>query len=295
MPSTVYDGFKNDGGVPWGASSQGHHGDKNYTCYKEDFAHLKNDETAFICVGVKPRSPSQTFDIYETTNDPLSPDYYSSCYVKTSHRQFSHLPPPPAIEEIDWRPARRDLCVPCDEAALYANRTTTRTYVGRKETTYNFVFPEWNVTEVCVNCRLEPAAPVAIDRWQYSADERIEEADWIVKVADGEKCDGVVKDGSHGHKFEFADAANADSCSSAGDCWKRVHVPGHDLAVDRRSPDVFECAYAAKLDDDCGNHAVIVKNYYRKCFCRRANVSCCKECAVVSDSTRNALHIEIKK
>lgn len=82
-------------------------------CDPADFAAVADKRNTQVCVGVRTRTATSTFDVYETTDDPASPFYYTTCYLPAKHIQFDNLPPPADKVITNWREPHSSVCMDC--------------------------------------------------------------------------------------------------------------------------------------------------------------------------------------
>ena len=236
-------------------------------CNKADFARVANKTNTHVCIGVKARNPSDTFDIYETTTDPLSPWFASTCYLKERPLIFDSDPPAAKRLVPEWRHPRS--CTTCRQAA---------------ENSFASHLPTWRVLsdgEACVNCNLEfdfaavPAPPTTYDDatplpWQQIG------SGWGA-------CDGIKFAGCGGstqYCEVYADSANADTCDDNADsavrsCFTAVRPVNKPSAMTKR-----ECYTVAKRNQAgvCAGGDVMWSDRTGQCFCYRSDLACCKPC-----------------
>ena len=82
MPDYVSKDFLEDQAIPWNREERldlyGKLADTpTVPCNRSRFDIVDNKKNTHVCIGVKPREASDTYDVYEVTTDPLSPYFVS--------------------------------------------------------------------------------------------------------------------------------------------------------------------------------------------------------------------------
>lgn len=137
LPSTVSADFADQHPIPWGKPigiedlRYGYGGKVNITCDKSLLTYVTDD--TMVCAGVEPRdetgatrrfcaktraarpdasSLAETAEGFVTTEDPLDPFFYSTCFVPKTIITFDDTPPAPKKTSMKWRYTRS--CVDCE-------------------------------------------------------------------------------------------------------------------------------------------------------------------------------------
>jgi hypothetical protein len=237
-PDTVYEGFLDVETIPW---------DKQ-PCkgtYK-DFKDAPDD--THICYSVNPRTPTDVLNTFVVTDDPTSPYFYGTCYVRNPNKimlgyTFKPLNLP---EKVDWRYI--DSCISCDD----------------HETWKTAILPFWKLTDECRNCDLEPGTA------------RPGPPEWS-KIGNNSACDGF---GGY-----WRTQIHHECSRPHFTCVKKLSLRGNPtLNIDEckiiaaRDPECSNVVIARKPD-------LTSDNPYRNfdCYCYKSD-ECCFECSPVSNS-----------
>jgi len=109
-------------------------------------------KSSLLCYAVEPQKPSETENIFRTTEDAQSPVFYGTCFKRNVDQVvFDHAAE--SGDQADDKPVKRlewlvsNRCIPCKEKAKYELIQTA--------------VPRWQVLvsnkeNACVNCDLEP-------------------------------------------------------------------------------------------------------------------------------------------
>jgi hypothetical protein len=196
----------------------------------------------FMCYGVWPVIPSDTIDEFTTTNDPVDPIFYSTCYYKYSGNTFADYDEYPGGDttvSVPWK--YQTQCIDCASQSINSHSDVT---------------PVWKIAETCVNCDLFPV------------DAPLPEKTPTYQIENATHCDGLP------YYIKPAHTTCPNNATQAL-CNKQLYPIGRD-ANDDVSLD--ECRLLATQDSQCSNvYTVRIAPPFR-CYCY-TNIECCLGCA----------------
>lgn len=181
-----------------------------------------------FCWGAVPPEFTTTTDIYFTTDDPLDPVFYSTCWVLNNENVFADVPAATEIPTV-WK--HNEKCVSCNDQALMKNSRAV---------------PIWRVTDQCRNCDLEPGTPSRNFTGVAAA------IPTVLRVQSQSRCSGFV---STPTSFGTWIPGYPQCGDDAPKCWKNMksanlHFPDV-LTQTGGSLSVEECGLLVEADPEC--------------------------------------------
>lgn len=227
----------------------------------------KQNQDLYMCYGLRGREPNNTHPQFTVTQDPESPVWYSTCYLKTADWVFDRIlevaSPTPAAAPTEPSGAQAADLSP-DQIKL--TQTPWR-YGGkciscndRKKALFSDLFMQWKVSPLCEVCSdldtdytdVHPGASLSLGR-----------------------CDGQTN--ADGFAQFYYDHAQVNGCPPLAQtrCQKELSFEGY------RGVTSEECQALAALDSECSDtvsHRFDAASTTTYCACYTRN-PCCGQCS----------------